>query len=148
MMHRYSLADLSSGRRRTQGFTLIELMIVVVVIAILASIALPSYREYVRRGSREATQSQLIEMTGTQEKIFLNSNAYTPNVATPYNGQATGGLGATGGLSINGHYTITATVSGASFVLTATPVIGGAQEGDGVLTIASNGTRTWGSKSW
>ncbi|WP_418321079.1 type IV pilin protein [Piscinibacter sakaiensis] len=137
-----------AARRRLLGFTLVELMLVVVVVAVLASIALPSYREYIRRSSREATQSQLIEMAGIQEKIFLNSNAYANNVAAPYDGKASGGLGAAGGKSLDGRYLITATVSGASYVLTATPVAGGPQDGDGVLTIASDGKRTWGSKTW
>ncbi len=138
----------SQGRSRVRGFTLIELMITVVVVAILAAIALPNYREYVRRGSREATQSQLIEMAGIQEKIFLNSNAFSSNVASGYNGNATGGLGATGGKSLDGRYLLSITVSGASYTLTATPISGGPQDGDGVLTIASNGVRTWGSKTW
>ncbi len=149
MMRCPTLADRSFLRRRSFGFTLLELMIVIVVVGILATIALPSYREYIRRSSREATQSQLIEMAGIQEKIFLNSNAYSSNVATAYNGQASGGLGATGGKSLDGRYAISATVNGGSFVLTATPVSGSPQDGDGVLTIASNGTRTWGgSKAW
>ncbi len=134
--------------RASRGFTLIELMIVVVVVAILAAIALPSYREYIRRSAREATQSQLVEIAGIQEKIFLNSNAYASNVAAAYNGNATGGLGVTGSKSLDGRYTISVVVSGASYSLTATPVVGSPQEGDGLLTIASNGTRTWGSKSW
>ena len=134
--------------RASRGFTLIELMIVVVVVAILAAVALPSYREYIRRSSREATQSQLIEMAGIQEKIFLNSNAYSADVAAAYTGKPDGGLGATGAKSINGRYTLAATVNGATFILTATPVVGSPQDGDGVLTIASGGTRTWGSKTW
>lgn len=148
MMLLRTVAQTQSPARRSGGFTLIEMMIVVAVIAILSAVALPSYREYIRRGSREATQSQLVEMSGIQEKIFLNSNAYSSNVGTAYTGNSSGGLGATGGKSLDGRYTISASVTGSTFVLTATPVVGSPQDGDGVLTIASNGTRTWGSKSW
>ena len=130
------------------GFTLIEVMVTVVIVAILASIALPSYQAYIKRSSREAVQAQLVELAGIQEKIFLNSNAYSANLSSAYTGNATGGLGATGGKSWDGRYTLSVAVSGASFTLTATPVEGTSQAGDGNLTINSNGNRTWGSKGW
>lgn len=133
---------------RSRGFTLIELMITVVVIAILAAIALPSYQEHIRRGSRGAAQSELVELSGTQEKIYLNSNAYTDKLTTPYNGTADGGLGVTSGKTRDGRYTLAATVNGASYTLTATPIAGTTQASDGTLTFASDGSRTWGTKSW
>ena len=135
-------------RHGLRGFTLIELMIAVAVMAILTAIAMPSYRQYVTRGSREAVQSQLIELAAVQDKIFLNSNAYTANVGTAYTGSSTGGLGVTNSVSRDTRYRLSVTVSGASFVLTATPVAGTTQAGDGNLTINSEGQRVWGSKSW
>lgn len=133
---------------RQRGFTLIELVITVAIVALLASIALPSYRQYVTRSSREAVQSELIELAGIQDKIFLNSNAYAASVTAAYTGASTGGLGVTSGRSRDGRYTIGARVAGASFTLTATPVAGTSQAGDGNLTVDSQGQRTWGSKSW
>lgn len=130
------------------GLTLIELVIALAVVAILTSIALPGYRKYVQRAAREAAQAQLMELVGLQEKIFLNSNAYTDKVSSAYDGSSSGGLGVTGGTSRDGRYTISATVDGASFTLEATPVAGGTQAGDGVLKVSSEGTRTWGSKPW
>lgn len=135
-------------RTRSRGFTLIEMMITVVIIAILASIALPSYTQYITRSSREAAQSELVELAAIQEKIFLNSNAYSPNVSTAYTGSATGGLGSTTGTTRDTRYILSVAVSGASFTLTATPVAGTTQAGDGNLTINSTGNRTWGSKTW
>ena len=135
-------------RCRSRGFTLIELMIAVVVIGLLAAIALPSYRSYVTRGSREAAQAELVEYAGTEEKIFLNSNAYTAALTTAYNGTSAGGLGVTTGKTRDGRYTLSAAVTGASYTLTATPIAGTSQASDGNLTIASDGTRTWGSKTW
>ena len=141
-----------AARRRnalaTRGFTLIELMITVVVVAILAAIALPSYQSFIKRGSREAAQAELIEMSGTQEKIYLNSNAYTASVTGAYTGNSTGGLGVTNGLSRDSKYSYGATVNGPSYTITATPVTGQSQAGDGNLVITSDGTRTWGTKSW
>ena len=46
--------------RKQHGFTLIELMIVVVIVAILASISYPSYREFVRRSARSEAKTALL----------------------------------------------------------------------------------------
>lgn len=137
-----------SQRRRRRGFTLIELMIAVALVAILAAVALPSYTEYIKRSSRGAAQSELVELAAVQEKIFLNSNAYASSVTTAYSGSSTGGLGATTGLSRDSRYSFGTTVDGASFTLTATPVSGSTQAGDGNLSIDAQGQRTWGSKTW
>ncbi|BDI08060.1 type IV pilin protein [Sphaerotilus microaerophilus] len=134
--------------RTSRGFTLIELLTAVVVAGVLITIALPSMREYVRRGSRQAAQAHLIELATTQDKIFLNSNAYSASVTGAYSGASTGGLGVPGGLTRDGRYTLSVTGDGASFTLAATPVVGSAQDGDGTLTIDSTGARTWGSRSW
>lgn len=137
-----------SQRRRRRGFTLIELMIAVALVAILAAVALPSYTEYIKRSSRGAAQSELVELAAVQEKIFLNSNAYASSVTTAYSGSSTGGLGVTTGLSRDTRYSFGTTVDGASFTLTATPVSGSTQAGDGNLSIDAQGQRTWGSKTW
>lgn len=127
------------------GFTLIEVMITLAIVTILLAIALPSYQQYVVRSSREAVQAELIELASIQDKIYLNSNAYTNNVITAYTGQATGGLGRASGASRDAKYTIAVAVpaGGASFTLTATPVTGSSQAGNGALTIDSTNTRTW-----
>jgi len=115
---------------------------------VLAGIAMPSYMQYLVRSSRESAQAELVELAGVQDKIFLNSNAYSASVTGAYTGSSTGGLGWSTGKSRDTRYTFTATVLGASFTLTATPVAGTSQAGDGNLSIDSRGTRTWGSKSW
>jgi type IV pilus assembly protein PilE len=130
------------------GFTLLEVLVALVIGAIVVAIALPSYRAQVQRASREAVQAQLVELAALQERIFLGSNAYSSNISAAYDGTATGGLGVTTGMSADGRYTLTVSVSGASHTLTATPVTGSTQAGDGTLTITSAGSRTWGSKTW
>lgn len=68
-------------RYASKGFTLIEVMIVVVIIGILASIAYPSYQEYVRRGFRAEGQAFLSDVAARQERYFSQNNAYVTDVA-------------------------------------------------------------------
>lgn len=58
------------------GFTLIEVMIVVVIVGILASIAYPSYREYVLRGNRTEGQALLMDAAARQERYYAQNNTY------------------------------------------------------------------------
>jgi type IV pilus assembly protein PilE len=130
--------------RFNKGFSLIELMVVVIIIGILAAIAMPSYRNYVTRGARTAAEADLLDLASLEEKIYLNSSAYTASVTTAYNGNATtGGLGRTSGQTTNGKYSLALTGVGQTFTLTATPVAGTSQVGDGCLTIQENGLRQW-----
>lgn len=133
-----------------RGFTLVEVMIVVAIVAILAAVALPTYRSYVVRGARVQAQTELLELASLQEKIFLNSNNYTASVTTAYNGTAAGGLGRTSGQTNDGRYDLSLdiTVPSQTFVLTATPTAGGTQVGDGNISISESGQRLWGSASW
>ena len=83
-----------------------------------------------------------------QEKIVLNSNAYSSSVSAAYTRASTGGLGASTGKTSDDRYTVSVSVSGTSYTLTATPVASSTQAGDGSLTINAAGNRTWGSKTW
>jgi len=66
--------------RRMSGFTLIELMITVAIIAILTAIAYPSYVDHVRRATRSQGQQYLMDLAQRQEQVFLDQRAYA---ATP-----------------------------------------------------------------
>ena len=82
----------SSAMERPKGFSLIELMIAIVVVAILASIAVPSYRQYVLRSHRVEAKATLLNVATEQEKFYLQRNRYANDnelVAT----KADGGLG-------------------------------------------------------
>src|SRR6185369_15781886 len=137
-----------TARRDERGFTLIDLVIAIAIVAILTRIALPAYQAYIVRASRQAAQSELIALANAQEKIFLNSNAYTTNVTAAYTGQSTGGLGVTSGNSRDNRYAFTAAATATTFTLTATPAAGTPQANDGTLTINEQSVRTWGSKTW
>lgn len=137
-------------RFNAKGFSLIELMIVIVIVGVLAAVALPSYRNYLVKASRSAVQTELLDLASIQEKIFLNSNNYSPNVTTAYNGTAAGGLGRTSGMSKDGKYTLSLDIAVPSqtFTLTATPVDGSSQEGDGTISISESGQRLWNGVAW
>lgn len=137
-------------KMRQTGFTLIELMITVTIISVLVLIAYPSYKSQLVKTSRSAAQRELLELASTQEKIFLNSNAYTANITGAYTGTSAGGLGRASGMTTDAKYTLSLdiTVAGPTYVLTASPVSGSTQVGDGAISISESGQRLWNGKSW
>jgi type IV pilus assembly protein PilE len=62
--------------QRQAGFTLIELMITMVVLAILAAVAIPSYTDYIRRGKIPEATSNLQAMKTKMEQYFQDNRAY------------------------------------------------------------------------
>ena len=67
--------------RRARGFSLIELMIVIVIVGVLSAIAWPSYQQYVQRGNRAAAQSFMMTIAQRQEQYILTNRAYAPTIA-------------------------------------------------------------------
>lgn len=70
------------NKQRWMGFTLIELMIVVAIVGILASIAYPSYQDSVRKSKRADAITALYAIQLAQEKWRANNAAYTTNLTT------------------------------------------------------------------
>ena len=66
-----------------RGFTLVELMIVVAVVAILVALALPSYSRYVRKANRGEAQQLLMNWANNQEIWRANDSDYASDVTVP-----------------------------------------------------------------
>ena len=64
------------------GFTLLEVMLVVAIIAIISSIAIPSYLQYVVRANRAAAQGTMLEVASRQERYLLDRRGYAADIAT------------------------------------------------------------------
>jgi type IV pilus assembly protein PilE len=131
---------------RLAGFTLVELVIVMVIIAILASIAIPSYQAQVRQSRRTDAKTALLDLAAREEKYFSLNNAYTNSwinlgyaAATPqpigsgyYNANVCVGTN-TGSTSATDACTSTAAataVGGTSYVISAIPASGQSQVSD------------------
>ena len=66
------------GQSAQKGFTLVEILIVVAIIGIIASITIPMYRDYVARAYNSAAQSDLKNFKTGMEAYYADSQAY-PN---------------------------------------------------------------------
>ena len=69
--------------KRITGFTLIELMIVVGIVALLVALALPSYKDFVRKSRRGEAQQMLMNWANLQEIWRSNHTTYGDDVAVP-----------------------------------------------------------------
>ena len=115
-----------------RGFTLIELMVVVAIVALLAAIAIPGYTDYVRKGRRADGQGALLSTAGALERYYSEYARYTTAV-----GSATCAA-LVPAESPEKYYSLTGTApvcTDSTFLITATPQ--GAQVGDkcGSLTL-------------
>jgi len=118
--------------RSHQGFTLIELMIVVAVIGILSAIAYPSYAEYVRRGFRSEARAALTQAAHWLERANTATGRYPLTAAFP----------ASMKVVPSDRYDVALTsANGTTFTLTATPKAGQTGDKCGVYTLTNTGLR-------
>ena len=137
-------SSLHPGRRK--GFTLIELMITVAIVAILAMIAAPAFNKQIRKSRRTEARTTLLDLAARAERLYSTSNTYwgttTASKLLPPD------LGYSGGWPIttsDGYYTIALSnnADGTAFTFTATAA--GAQSTDtlcATLAVDNTGKQT------
>lgn len=137
--------DIMKTNPEQRGFTLIELMIVVVIVAILTAIAYPSYKQHVIKARRSDAEGALLNFANAMERFYTKNGTYL--------GAASGG-GNTGAPAIfatqapvdgaDKYYNLTINAATATtYTLRATPIAGSGQAGDGFLQVNQAGTRGW-----
>lgn len=123
---------------KQHGFTLIELMIVVAVVAILATIALPSYNDAVRKSRRGQAKADMVELAQRLERYHSQFNSYA-TFPVPAGGKFQSPTSGTA------RYDITVgNLTADTFTLTAAPVSGSGQEKDrcGSLSVTYTGAKS------
>lgn len=97
-----------------RGWTLLELMIVLVVVALLAVIAIPSYNGQIIKSRRADGKALLYHAAQREQMFFTTNNAFTETVGAGGLSMATS--------SVEGYYTLTVAATATTYTLTATRV--------------------------
>jgi len=119
--------------QRDQGFTLVELLVAIAILAIIIAVAIPAYGQYVVRANRGEGKVALLQTAQALERCFTRYNAYNDddcNLAFPLDSE-------------NDWYSIDVTRTAATFTLTATPQASQATRDAacGNLTVTHTGLR-------
>ena len=133
--------------KKNRGFTLIEILIVMVVIGILAAIAYPAFTKQLQKSTRAGAQAVMMDIAN-KEQFYLQSQRQYWGCASPCSDMTP--INVTPSSDVTNFYTFTIatdmTATPPTFLITATPVSGKRQVSDGALTLDSTNTKTPASK--
>jgi len=124
-----------SGRSCASGFTLIELMITVAVLALLVSIAYPAYQQQVMRGRRSSAKAAMMDIANREQQYLLATRGYADTASLQATGYAVPA-------DVTDFYTWAVAAPAAAvptYTITFTPI--GPQTADGALTLDQAGNR-------
>jgi len=130
-------------KRTADGYTLIEMLVVVTIIGLLTAVAVPSYRQYVLRAKRADATTALLRLAAMQERFYIQNNAYASNAEMAAAPPA--GLGMSG--TERGYYTLSISSANLTTGYTATATVdaGGEQHDDSecvTFSITESGQRS------
>lgn len=136
----YRVTERAKPLLKGSGFTLIELMVALTVVALLAAVAYPAYQDQMRKGRRAAAQAFLMDIASRQQQYLLDARTFALGDG------AIAALSLTVPADVSPFYAVTVTPAVASvpptYQIVATPIASSAQAPDGVLQIDQNGSRT------
>jgi type IV pilus assembly protein PilE len=119
--------------KKSAGFTLVELIVVMLIVAIIASIAIPGYRDAVRKSNRRAAQAEMMDLVNRERQYFIANRTFGTHTDLNY----------TLPPELTGKYTAAITTTNGpppGFTITFTAV--GVQTPDGPLSLTSEGVKT------
>ena len=131
------------------GFTLIELMVAVAILALISFLAMPLYTSYSQRAFRGEAQANLLTCALGMERWAGAEFTYRGAADTDGDGLGDADTGPVAGSVCRtssvgrGHYTIVVEGTADDFLLTARPVPSGPMAADGFLTLDAAGNRQW-----
>lgn len=132
--------------RNVAGFSLLEMLVTVGIVAVLAAVAYPSYQGQVAKARRAEMQGELVRLAQYMERIYTEYGCYNPGAL------ASGALSCSGAdtapsISTGSQYYQVAFPSGqptdSTHRLRATPNSSGPQNGDGIMEINHLGQKFW-----
>ena len=125
------------GKVEISGFTLVEILVVIAIVAILVALALPSYQDSVRKSRRVDAQGDLMEFANTAERIFTQTNSYVSTDADT-NGKPDEVIADTDFYT----YTFSAGPTASTWTVQAAPKTGQDADPCGTMGLAHTGQRT------
>lgn len=138
------IINVDESMKENKGFTLIEVMITVVIIGILASVAYPSYTQYVIKSARSEGVAAVMRVANLQEQYYLDNRTYTTDMTKL-------GLDKSPFITEHGHYSVTSAGTTTTTV-TATAIGIQASREDVIacltITLTSDGIKGSSEECW
>jgi type IV pilus assembly protein PilE len=142
-IERQVIVIVSVRKKPARGFTLIELMMVVVIVGVLTLIAYPAYQSFTVKANRAEAKSYLMDVAQKQQLYFSDTRTYAADEVE---------LNSTASERVTSNYAVTFDITTMPlppvFAIIATPKDGTRQAGDGVLSIQDTGAKYHGELPW